>query len=154
LFKKSRRLCLQRSREKPPIGFLIDPQFGSQMPEFKKTKTCNFLSSCARHAWMGAMLFMFALGPCQNAGAQPLGNSERGGILGQAWCSSCHVVRVGDRAAVNDAVPGFQEIADRTSTTATSLRVFLQTPHLQMPNEVLSVAQTNDLIAYILSLKR
>lgn len=99
-------------------------------------------------------MLMFALWPFQNASAQSLGSSERGGILGQDWCSSCHVVLVGERAAINDAVPSFQAIADRSSTTSTSLRVFLQTPHLQMPNDVLSVAQTNDLIAYILSLKR
>jgi cytochrome c len=124
------------------------------MPDINKLRTRNFLASCACRAWTGALLFMLALWPFQNAGAQPLGSSERGGILVQEWCSSCHVVRVGDRAVINDAVQSFQAIADRSSTTATSLRVFLQTPHLQMPNDVLSVAQSNDLIAYILSLKR
>jgi cytochrome c len=112
------------------------------------------LASCARRGWTGVLLFMLALWPFQNAGAQPLGSSERGGVFSQDWCSSYHVARVGDRAAINDAVPSFQAIADRSSTTANSLRVFLQTPHLQMPNDVLSVAQANDLIADILSLKR
>jgi len=39
------------------------------------------------------------------------------------------------------------------STTQASLGVFLQTPHASMPSLILSVAERNDLIAYILSLR-
>ena len=40
------------------------------------------------------------------------------------------------------------------ATTQASLGVFLHAPHASMPNLILSVAERNDLIAYILSLRR
>jgi hypothetical protein len=51
-------------------------------------------------------------------------------------------------------VPTFQAIAQQPSTTSMALRVFLQTPHAQMPNLVLNTGETDDIVAYILSLKR
>lgn len=45
-------------------------------------------------------------------------------------------------------------VAAMPSTTVMSLRVFLQTPHLRMPNFALTAEQTDDAIAYILSLRR
>ena len=52
-----------------------------------------------------------------------------------------------------DAVPSFRAIAAMPSTTALSLRVFLQTPHGRMPDFALSRNETDDVIAYILSLR-
>jgi hypothetical protein len=37
--------------------------------------------------------------------------------------------------------------------TETSLRVFLRTPHTRMPDFILSRAETDDVISYILSLR-
>jgi hypothetical protein len=45
-------------------------------------------------------------------------------------------------------------VAARPSTTAPGLRAFLQTPHLRMPDFALTADQTDDAIAYILSLRR
>ena len=53
----------------------------------------------------------------------------------------------------SDAVPTFPGVARMPSTMAMSLRVFLQTPHSLMPNMQLSRAETDDVIAYILSLR-
>ena len=39
------------------------------------------------------------------------------------------------------------------SATALSLRVFLQTPHVRMPDFQLSNNEIDDVVAYILSLK-
>ena len=50
--------------------------------------------------------------------------------------------------------PDFKEIANRTSTTGLSLKVFLQTSHPSMPNLILKPDESDDLINYILSLKR
>lgn len=44
-------------------------------------------------------------------------------------------------------------VAALPSTTALSLKVFLRTNHNNMPNLHLSDAETDDLVAYILSLK-
>ena len=53
----------------------------------------------------------------------------------------------------SDAVPTFPGVARMPSTTATSLRAFLQTPHHRMPDFRLSRTEVEDLIAYMLSLR-
>jgi len=50
--------------------------------------------------------------------------------------------------------PSFQSIADLPSTTGLSLNVFLHSNHKDMPDFILSRAVSDDLIAYILSLKQ
>ena len=88
------------------------------------------------------------------ASAQSAGDAVRGGVLARQWCASCHIVAQGEGRSATDAVPTFMSVAAMPSTTALSLRVFLQTPHLRMPNFALTVEQTDDAIAYILSLRR
>lgn len=83
----------------------------------------------------------------QNSGA----NAESGRVLAKAWCAECH--RVEERMFGVFAAD-FAEVAKLPSTTALSLRVFLQTNHKEMPNFTLKRAEADDIIAYILSLKR
>jgi hypothetical protein len=48
----------------------------------------------------------------------------------------------------------FAEIANLPSTTALSLRVFLRSSYNRMPNFILQPRDADDIVAYILSLKR
>jgi mono/diheme cytochrome c family protein len=86
--------------------------------------------------------------------AQPVdGDPASGRQLATKLCSSCHRVQpmtVSDKADP----PSFQSIADLPSTTGVSLNVFLHSNHKNMPNFIISSAESNDLIAYILSLKK
>jgi cytochrome c len=86
--------------------------------------------------------------------AQPAdGDPASGRKIATTLCSSCHHVLpmlVPDKADP----PSFQSIADLPSTTGTSLYVFLHSNHRNMPNLIVSSAESNDLIAYILSLKK
>jgi cytochrome c len=50
--------------------------------------------------------------------------------------------------------PSFQSIADQPSTTGISLNVFLHSNHRNMPDFIVSSVESNDLIAYILSLRQ
>ena len=52
------------------------------------------------------------------------------------------------------SVADLTEVANLPSTTALSLKVFLQSSHKDMPNLILKPAEADDIIAYILSLKR
>jgi mono/diheme cytochrome c family protein len=81
------------------------------------------------------------------------GDPRQGQALAQEWCSSCHVIGPQQPRAGNDAVPSFASIAHMSSTTATSLKAFLETPHPPMPDLKLSRAQIDDIVAYILSLR-
>jgi mono/diheme cytochrome c family protein len=78
--------------------------------------------------------------------------APRGEVLAQQWCVQCHGIRTNQASANLDA-PNFADIADETSSTAYSLRVFLRTPHPTMPNFVLAADDIDDLVGYILSLR-
>ena len=86
--------------------------------------------------------------------AQPLNaDIASGRQIATTQCSSCHRVLP---MSVVDKVdpPSFQSIADLPSTTGLSLNVFLHSNHENMPNLILSHADSDDIIAYILSLKK
>lgn len=90
-----------------------------------------------------------------HAGAQELpGNPEAGRQLARRVCSVCHVVEQGQADVPNVGAPPFAEVAKDLSITALSLRVFLQTPHERMPDLMLAPQETDDVISYILTLKR
>ena len=73
--------------------------------------------------------------------------------LAETWCANCHRVSPTGPGPATDAAPAFAAVAAMPSTTPLALRVFLQTPHRNMPNFQLSREHTDDLIAYIMSLR-
>ena len=86
--------------------------------------------------------------------AQPLeGDPASGRQLATKLCSSCHHVLPMIEPDKADP-PSFQSIADLSSTTGISLNAFLHSNHNNMPDLIISNAESNDLIAYILSLKK
>jgi mono/diheme cytochrome c family protein len=93
-----------------------------------------------------------ALATLQPIRAQHLrGDAKAGRALAKAWCTGCHSVEPG---AVGMFAADFTEVAKLPSTTALSLKVFLQTSHKNMPDFTLKPTEADDIIAYILSLKR
>lgn len=92
----------------------------------------------------------------QQAAAQaPVGDAAAGHSVAQRWCSNCHLVE-SRQATAGDAVPTFAAIANKPTTTATSLQAFLQMPHYasRMPDLHLSQVEINSVAAYILTLRR
>ena len=86
--------------------------------------------------------------------AQPVdGNPLSGQQIATKLCSSCHRVLPMTLSDKGDP-PSFQSIADLSSTTGLSLNVFLHSNHKDMPDFMLSRTVSDDLIAYILSLKQ
>ena len=100
-----------------------------------------------------SLLFLFSVvhtaAGAPRPGSRTIAEGQR---LAQAWCQSCHAV---ERRMTDffDEAPSFQAIADRSGTTALSLKVFWRTSHRNMPNLVISPEQADALSAYILSLK-
>ncbi len=87
-------------------------------------------------------------------GATPVPDSASAGHrLAEAWCKTCHAIEE-NAAGASSPAPDFVAIANRPSTTELSLKVFLRTSHGNMPNLVLTPEQTDDLVAYILRLRR
>ena len=68
-------------------------------------------------------------------------------------CTLCHEVRPGETGpGAMASAPPFQLVARMPSTTELALRVFLRTSHAGMPNILLSEAEIDDIVAYIVSL--
>jgi mono/diheme cytochrome c family protein len=87
------------------------------------------------------------------ASAQTIGDPAAGRRLAQAWCSECHAI--GPKVVDGfKRAPDFAEIAQRPKTTPLSLNVFLRSNHDNMPNLILKRDEADDIVAYILSLKR
>jgi cytochrome c len=80
-------------------------------------------------------------------------SGSAGHRLADAWCKDCHAIEA-VTAGNADAAPAFAAIANQPSTTELSLKVFLRTSHRSMPNLVIAPSQADDLVHYILSLKR
>lgn len=90
-----------------------------------------------------------------SAPAQELpGDPQAGHAFAVALCAECHEVEKDARGGMLPDPPGFQRLADDPAMTALALRVFLRTPHRDMPNLILSDAESDDVIAYILGLRR
>lgn len=91
--------------------------------------------------------------PVPSAAEQMIGSPADGLDFARENCSECHVVESAQRTAIAHQAPSFLAVADEPKTTETSLRVFLQSPHINMPNFILTRDQTDDVVAYILSLE-
>ncbi len=81
------------------------------------------------------------------------GSPRAGKRLALEWCAKCHVVAE-DQATTTLAIgPPFTEVARTPGVTEFWLRAFLVTPHELMPNFILTPEETDDIVAYILTLK-
>ena len=98
-------------------------------------------------------LVIFALTAlASQADAQQSGDSRKGEALATSVCAQCHAVKAGQLRSPNPKAPSFSSVAKRPETTDMALRVWLQSPHSTMPNFILSGDDTNNIVAYILSL--
>ena len=75
--------------------------------------------------------------------------------LARRVCVACHVVD-GERPTrpLIAGAPAFRDVANTPGMTAAALHVFLPTTHAKMPNLILKPEEMNDVIDYILSLRR
>jgi len=68
-------------------------------------------------------------------------------------CADCHIVEPSQESVSFIHSLSFARIAAMPETTEMGLRAFLLTPHVAMPDFILTKKQTDDIVAYILSLK-
>ena len=88
------------------------------------------------------------------ARADPMvGNAQDGLAYARAVCSDCHIVEKSQTKVGLIHSLSFEQIAADAGTTEMGLRAFLRTPHVLMPDYILTPEQTDDLVAYILGLK-
>jgi mono/diheme cytochrome c family protein len=79
------------------------------------------------------------------------GDAEAGRLVAQAWCTECHSVQW-ETAGTGKFAPDFTVAAGRRS--ARWLHAFLRRPHVKMPDFEFEPETADNLVAYIVSLKR
>jgi mono/diheme cytochrome c family protein len=104
-----------------------------------------------------AMLFVVALvliapraASAATVADDPVASGRR---IAEAWCKQCHAIDA-NALRTGTTAPDFTAVANQPSTTALSLKVFLRSDHAKMPNFIIEPNDTDDVIQYILSLKR
>jgi mono/diheme cytochrome c family protein len=85
--------------------------------------------------------------------AEIVGDARAGGQLARYWCAGCHVVANDQQRPAVAGVPPFRTLANDPQVTEYRIRMFLITPHTIMPNFMLTRRETDDIVAYIQSLK-
>ena len=96
-----------------------------------------------------ALLLLAGLAP---AGAvEQAGLFEEGRRIARESCAQCHLVEGAGKPTLPG--PAFAAVAAMPSTTSVAIKVFLKTPHANMPNIILSEAEIDALAIYILSLR-
>jgi mono/diheme cytochrome c family protein len=86
--------------------------------------------------------------------AQESGNAKEGFVFAQAVCAECHAVRESERASPKAQAPSFTTVANTPGMNAMALEVWFQTPHPTMPNLKFSNEDSDNVIAYILRLRK
>ena len=87
------------------------------------------------------------------AQAEEFGDINRGYDFAARTCAVCHAIGKNSANSPEPDAPPFQAVANMASTTRLALAVWFRSPHPTMPNLILGAENTNDVIAYILSLK-
>jgi mono/diheme cytochrome c family protein len=80
-------------------------------------------------------------------------NQDNGERLAHRWCAACHVVSATQRQVTTDQTPPFASIAKTPDFDAGKIALFLLDPHPKMPDMGLSRTDSQDLAAYIATLK-
>jgi mono/diheme cytochrome c family protein len=105
--------------------------------------------------WMIFGLVMLTAGEPRGVQAQTVANLSHGRELAQQLCSSCHLVHADQPGPVPDGVPSFMAIAGQGDATEDRLIAkLLAPPHPAMPEPPVDRRQMQDLLAYILSLRK
>lgn len=94
------------------------------------------------------------LGAASRAAAQDLGDIAAGRQLVERWCGNCHVAGPDESRGSSTGAPTFTAIAQMKTTTPLGLQAFLQTPHARMPDLHLTRNEIDDIVGYVLSLRR
>jgi len=102
---------------------------------------------------LAALLATTALVAAGAASAQEIGSVDAGHAIAKKVCAQCHLVEIGQAPPRDVGAPPLKAVMARPDATEFRLRAFLRTPHHKMPDLQFTPAETDDIIAYLLSLK-
>lgn len=85
--------------------------------------------------------------------AEELGYVDAGFKFAGERCAECHDITSRNPMTTGSGIPTFATVANTPGMTRTSLVVWMQTSHPEMPNLILEPQDLDNVIAYILSLR-
>ncbi len=98
--------------------------------------------------------FVSALVAAPSALAQSM-DASAGAHLAKTECAVCHAIGDDAKAKSPDPkAPRFVDVAQMSSTTELSLKVFLRSSHRNMPNIMLAPEEIDSVATYVLGLKK
>ena len=104
--------------------------------------------------WIVALVAWAVAAPAL-ALAQEYGDKNVGREYARAHCAECHGVEQSkDDFSPNMNAPDFSVVANTPGITGRALEVWLQTSHPTMPDLIIPENMRDNLIAYIMSLKK
>jgi mono/diheme cytochrome c family protein len=86
--------------------------------------------------------------------AAELGDIDAGLQFAAQHCAGCHDIKTRNPMTTGSGVPTFATVANNSGITRTSLVVWMQTSHPDMPDLILEPQDLDNVIAYILSLRK
>jgi mono/diheme cytochrome c family protein len=99
-----------------------------------------------------AVVLLYALEP--QAHGQNRADVARGREIAERACAGCHAIDGGQGSIIQGTqAPSFRSLSSHPLWTAESLQTFILTPKHPMPAMPLQLAEINDLVAYIQSLR-
>lgn len=115
------------------------------------------MTATTRPIWL-ARLFAVTTALCLPLATTSLaaeaGDAQKGLTFARTTCAECHAVGADEAKSPNPKATPFRDFAKVPGLTHTALVVFLRTPHPTMPNLVVTGADADNVIAYILSLQK
>jgi mono/diheme cytochrome c family protein len=96
---------------------------------------------------LGAQLAMLPVA----AWAQNVGHGRE---VAERWCANCHVVSGEAASGQSNGLPTFPGLAARPDMTPIKLKAAMNSQHSRMPDFQIGTRDQDDLVAYILSLKK
>ena len=88
------------------------------------------------------------------AGAVELGDPKQGLAYARQICAECHVVEESNELSPpSPDAPSFEEVANTPGMNVRALIVWLQSPHPTMPHLMIPADETDNIVAYIMSLR-
>lgn len=102
--------------------------------------------------WLALSGLMFVLPALVHA--QEQGDVSHGQTYAAQVCAECHAIGRDSEPSPNLSAAPFADITMRPEMTSMALSVWLQSEHESMPHIVPKAEELNDLLAYMMSLKK
>ena len=108
-----------------------------------------------RSAFMASLLALAACAADQTDAPAPAAPEVvRGRAYAEDTCAACHAIDRGATVSPNPLAPPFQAVADTPGMTRIALAAWIQSAHVNMPQLIVDQDRTDDLWAYLSTLKQ